>query len=644
MAEMVKISQPGVVPAAGVEKSAPLRTDNGGSSDKFERLAKETKEITTLYNLAVAVGSTLELPQVIWRLYKESARIVNATNFAVAIYDEEAEILNFRLTIHRGEPIKPFAIKPSNPQGVISRIFTKQTPLLLREIKAAARNALEIESFVPGLTVRSWLGVPILNPAVAEQSTQGIIALWSDQPNVFTDHDLWLLSAIATQAAIAIRNAQLFEASQRRATEMSLLHQLSQRRATEMALLHNIARTLSSTLEFNEVLTRVQESVNEILKVETGALFLTDALTGDLLFQVALGDLAGEIKPFRLPRDTGVAGQVASIGKPVLLTEVKPDTPEVAELAQPLSRPMRGLLAVPLILHQQVIGVLEVINKKDEDFTQNDLEVLSSIASYAAIAIENSRLLQNVLAKRDQVIEAEEQARRQLARDLHDGPTQLISSVMMRLDFCKLLLQREPAKLPQEIANTQKLADQAIHEIRTLLFEMRPLVLEAQGLDGALRIFVERRQKDVEGKTRLTLEIKTPNTNGHLSRQDDKVEAAIFAIVQEAVNNALKHAQAQRIEVQLKETIAAMYVIINDDGVGFDMDAVMSNYQQRGSLGMVNIRERTQLIGAELTMKSTPGAGTRITVYVPKAKEERMRKRGTGPLSLPLDMWQNGDV
>ncbi len=630
MIEMGKISPPEMA-----HKTPAGRVYNGETADKIERLVRETKEITTLYNLAVAVGSTLDVEQVIWRLYKESGRIINTANFTVVVYDEQANTLNFNLVISQGERLRSFSLKLTNHRGLVARTLIKQNPVLLRDT-SPNNTPFEIEPIAPALNIHSWLGVPILNPAVPDQSAQGVIAIWSDQPNAFTDHDLWLLSAIGTQAAIAIRNAQLFEASQRRATEMGLLHQVSQRRATEMALLNHIARTLSATLELNEVLTRVQQGTNEILKVEAGALFLTDALTGDLLFQTALGDKAGEIKPFRLTKEQGLAEEIVSLGRPVMITSA--DIPQFNGLEQKFGLPIRNLLGVPLISHEQVIGILVIINKKEEDFTQNDLELLSSIASYAAIAIENARLLQNVLAKQEQVIEAEEQARRQLARDLHDGPTQLISSIMMRLDFCKLLLEREPSRLPQEMVNTQKLAEQAIHEIRTLLFEMRPLVLETQGLVEALKVFIERHQKDVEDKTRLELIIKTSNASGAISRQEDKVEAAIFAIAQETVNNALKHAQASHITVQLKETATAIYVIITDNGIGFDLEAVLSNYQERGSLGMINIRERAQMIGAELTMDSTPGEGTHITVYLPKAKEERLRKRGTGPLSLPLDM------
>jgi signal transduction histidine kinase len=637
--DVIKRSSSNVSQSDVIEElqASPSQVNDRASVDEFERLARETKEIASLYNLAVAVGSTLNLNQVIWRLYKESSPIIDTSNFALALYDKNTNTLNFSLVVNQGKPVKPFSIKVADNQGLLAHLLTRQAPLLIQDL-TRINGRLEIEKIYPAKELRAWLGVPILNPALPDQSVQGVITLWSDKPNVFTKRELWLLSAIGTQAAIAVRNAQLYEANQRRIREVTLLNEVSQRRAMEMALLNDIARTLSSTLQFKEVLTRTTEGINKLLKVEVGFLFLIDALTGDLMFQRALGKRAKEVKPFRVPRGKDIAGRVALTGKPLLLREADLNQHRLHELEQQLNLPIRNLLCVPLISHEQVIGVLEIINKEDGDFTQSDLELLSSIASYAAIAIENARLHQNVLDKRDRVLEAEEEARKDLARDLHDGPTQLISSVMMRLDFCKMLLEREPGRLPQEIVTTQKLAEQAIHEIRTLLFEMRPLILEAQGLGEALKIFIERRQKDVEGKTRLALDLKSSNANGDISRQDTKVEAAIFAIAQEAVNNALKHAEAKNIAVQVKETATAIYLIVKDDGVGFDMDQVMSNYQERESWGVANIRERAQLLGAELTIKSIPGEGTHITVYVPKAKEERLKKRGTGPLSLPLDM------
>jgi signal transduction histidine kinase len=594
---------------------------------RTEDLAEELKEITSLYNVAVGVGSTLKLEEVIWRLYKESSRLIDTTNFAVVIYDGHTDTLNFALVINQGQQLKPLIVERSESQGLIANILTSQIPSLIPDLKRTDYNGVG--------QIRSWLGVPILNPLLTSEGPQGVIATWSFKPNKFTDRNLWLLSAIGTQAAIAIRNARMYEASQQQLAEMARLKDIAQRQVTEMALLNDITRTLSTTLHFDEVLFRIMERVEGVLKAEAGWLLLTAPKTYELVFQVGLGRTR-TIAPFKLSRGEGLAGEVALTGKPVL---VKFDSKKhnYEELKQGIDFEVNDIICVPLIQDDQVIGILEVMSKEGDEFTQHDLNLLTSIVPYAVIAIKNSRFHESVLSERDRVIEAEEQARKALARDLHDGATQLVSAMLMRLDFCKMLVDKDSEKLAQELEATQELARQAIHQIRTLLFELRPLTLEAQGLIAALEVFVERRQKDIiEGNTTISLKTKSINGDGDISRQDDKVEGTIFAIVQEAVNNAIKHARAQNIIVEVEETFTSIYTVISDDGDGFDVDEVLSTYDERGSLGMINIRERADLIGGDLKMKSAPHKGTKISIRVPKAKEERLKKRGmTGPLSLP---------
>ncbi len=598
---------------------SPDGNDNNVDQRRLTRLSQEIKEITALYNIGVAVGSSLNLREVLYTLYKDSSRLIDTSNFAIVVYDEHNEILSFALVVDQGKKLKPFFIKQSRSQGLVGRVLATRAPVLVRDT-AKTNTLFEVSRPAAERPIGSWLGIPILNPAAPSQSAQGVICIWSYEANAFSDHHLWLLSAIGTQAAIAIRNARLFESSQRR--------------ATEMAFLNDVARTLSATLELDKVLVRIMEEVDELLQVEAGSLLLTDPANGDLVFQIALGDKGQEVKPFRIPRGQGIAGEVALSGKPLLITNVDKDERHFKEVDLKSNFITRSILCVPLILYDQVMGVLQVLNKKTGNFTQHDLELLNSIASYAAIAIENARLHENVLAERDRVIAAEEQARRQLARDLHDGPTQLVANIMMKVDFCRKALQKSPSLLPDELDAIQKLAERASRQMRTMLFELRPLVLETQGLGAALQVFLDRRQQDVKG-TRLRLEVSSQQPGEDIPRQDDKVEAAIFAIVQETVNNALKHAQAKNIVVKLNETGKAIHTIIVDDGVGFEVNTVMNNYEKRGSLGMVNIYERAQLIGGEVKVTSAPSEGTTITVIVPKEKEERMKKRGTGPLSLP---------
>lgn len=609
----------------GVAQTVPALEDNKSSQSKVERLTREIKEVSTLYNIGVAVGSSLNLNEVLTTLYKESSRLIDTSNFAVVLYDEQTEDLNFAMVFDRGKPAKPMSLKLSDDRGLTGRVLLTQAPLLVADLLKGLTPA-QTERIPPEKRIRSWLGVPILNPTRTRQSAQGVIAVWSYSPNAFSEHDLWLLSAVGTQAAIAIRNAQLFESSQRR--------------AAETALLNDVARTLSSTLNLEEVLTRIMEQVEAVLNVEAGSLLLTDPATGELVFQIALGDKAAEVKPFRIPRGEGIAGEVALTGKPLMVANAHLDKRHFKKLDQTTKFLTRNILCVPLVLYDQIIGVLEVMNKRNGNFTQTDLDLLSAIASYAAIAIQNARLHENVLAERDKVIEAEEEARKKLARDLHDGPTQLVAGIMMSLDFSQKALEKDPSLLPKEIEHMKSLADRATHQMRTVLFELRPLVLETQGLGAALEVFLERRQKDInEQTTKLDLKIHTTNPGGDISRQDGKVEATLFALVQETVNNAIKHAQAKTIGVELRENNQAIYTTIWDDGKGFNVDEVMSNYEQRGSLGMINLRERTELIGAELTIDSAPGKGTRIIIHVAKDREERLKKRSvTGTLALPANM------
>ncbi len=211
-----------------------------------------------------------------------------------------------------------------------------------------------------------------------------------------------------------------------------------------------------------------------------------------------------------------------------------------------------------------------------------------------------------------------EQVRKALARDLHDGPTQLISAIVMQLAFCQKAMEKDPSLVPAQITSMQKLAAQAIHQMRTLLIELHPLTLETQGLEAALRILLERRQQEIE-TSRLTLNVDTCQPGGVISRQPARVEAAIFAVVQEAVNNALKHAQADNVLIQIEETPKAIRVVIVDDGVGFDLEETARGYEDRGSLGLVNIQERMELVGGQATLESAPGQGTRVSLCVPRA-------------------------
>ncbi len=387
--------------------------------------------------------------------------------------------------------------------------------------------------------------------------------------------------------------------------------------ALGMALVEEIGRDLASTLDLNEVLTQLLTRTYNIMEVEDGSILLLEEGSGDLISQVILGSLAKGTKSFRIPKGQGIAGQVAETGVPIIVNNAKDDPRHFTKIDKDTGFVTKSILCVPLLTHEKVVGVLEVFNKKSGPFAEQDQQLLSSIANYAAIAIENAQLHQNVVEERNHVIHAQEEVSHKLQRDLHDGPTQLVAAIQMGLDFTmKAMEHKEYAMAAEEINNMLQLAVRASHQMRTLLFELRPLILESKGLVAALEVFIQRHQAE-GAKTRLHLICISDHPDDEISRLEANVEAALFAIVQESVNNALKHARANNIFVRLTEEHHHLTLTIADDGVGFDVHQVIDNYEDRGSYGMVNLRERVAVANGDYTISSAPGEGTEILVHIP---------------------------
>ncbi len=210
------------------------------------------------------------------------------------------------------------------------------------------------------------------------------VALTQDQTDIVEAAE-WRLRVLADQVAIALRNAQLYESIQRQA------HQLR--------TLNRIARMVTSSLELDEVMRAVVKSINQILRVETGSLVLLDEETHELIFRITLHEDTEEMAPFRLKVGQGIVGWVVKTGKPARVNDVSKDPRFYAAVDQARGFHTRSVLCVPLILQKKVIGAIEVINKIDEtqpegvgEFTEEDEALLSAVAAFVAMAVENARL------------------------------------------------------------------------------------------------------------------------------------------------------------------------------------------------------------------------------------------------------------
>ena len=400
--------------------------------------------------------------------------------------------------------------------------------------------------------------------------------------------------------------------------------QEAQHRIAVLHVVHEVAGSLTSELNLEPLLHKILAAAVEVMDASAGSLILLDELTDELVFAVIEGGGGENLKGVRMARDKGIAGWVATHRKPLIVDDVNKDDRYYQSIADTFDFKLTSLLCVPMISRNKLIGVLQVLQSApNRYFGDLDQQLLITFANQTAIAIENARLYESLIEERDRLVVVEDEIRKRLARDLHDGPTQLLASIIMSLSFTKELIKRAPEHAPGEIDLNMSVAEKALKQLRTLLFDLRPVILETQGLIPALEVYAERLAETDQLNIILSVERE-------FERLSPKAEVAIFAVIQEAVNNAKKYAKAARIDLILRphESQNTMTIIIKDDGVGFDVHAMKARYDERGSLGMINMQERTSAINGTFTIHSEVGQGTEVVLSLPLTENLLSNSKG----------------
>jgi signal transduction histidine kinase len=314
-----------------------------------------------------------------------------------------------------------------------------------------------------------------------------------------------------------------------------------------------------------------------------------------------------------LPGVSGLLAHAIDEGEPSLSRNLSGD----AELNQLASlRSCHSAYCLPLRTGLDAYGILLFAHPDADFFTPDRREVLDIIAKQSVIAIQNARLYQDLEQEKNRMAEIQEESRKKLARDLHDGPTQSISAIAMRVNFARRLMERDPRAAAEELYKIEELARRTTKEIRHMLFTLRPLVLESQGLVAALESMADKMRETFNQNVIIHADPRV------IDVLEAGKQAIVFYIAEEAVNNARKHAQAEHIWVRLKMLRDGLSLLeVEDDGTGFDVNSVGNSYESRGSLGMINLRERTELVNGVLRIDSAPGRGTRVQVVIPLTEE-----------------------
>ena len=356
---------------------------------------------------------------------------------------------------------------------------------------------------------------------------------------------------------------------------------------------------VAAELSVDEVLQRLVDSARELAHARYAALGLPDGDGGFRRFLTSgmSDELVASLGP--LPRQHGVLGAMLETPSPYRTADIH-EHPRFRGWWPDAHPDMRSFLGVPIVAPEGVIGAFYLTEKLDApDFGDEDEELIGLLAAHAAIAIANARLHEQT---RELSIAAE---RNRLALDLHDAVSQRLFGLVLSAEAARTLLERDPAAAREQVDRLQSQAQEALEELRSLVFELRPTDVEQDGLAGALRKHVELLRR--LGEHELELDVDGEPT------ADARRDGEVLRIAQEALQNAVKHAGARRIAVRLSVAGEELLLVVEDDGVGFDPEAPEARSRR---LGLTSMEERAQRLGATLELVSAPGAGTTVRLRV----------------------------
>jgi len=306
--------------------------------------------------------------------------------------------------------------------------------------------------------------------------------------------------------------------------------------------------------------------------------------------------------------DAGVLYETVSQGKPVIVDGLA-DDPALRKFT-PFRR-CHSAICVPLSAGFEIYGAVVFASAKPKAFAEVHAEVLKAVANQGAVAMNNAQLYQDLQQEKERILAVGEEERSKLARDLHDGPTQSMSAIAMRLNYARLMIDHDPERVKTELFKLENLARRTTKEIRTMLFTLRPVVLETQGIKVAVEQLVERLHETCELPVSLEIDEEVAE------RVDSNLQAVAWSVTEEALTNAKKYSNAEQVWVRMSVQDGHFVTEIEDNGIGFDYAATMARYDERGSFGLLNYHERAALVNGRATVRTAPGHGTTVRLVVP---------------------------
>jgi signal transduction histidine kinase len=541
-----------------------------------------------LMELGRNLVAELDLETVLEQLLEIARDVTRARYVALGVLDDAGHGFSGLLTLGMDEATRARIARLPVGEGLLGELVRDPRPLRLARIDEHAQSS----GFPPGHPpMSSFLGVPIHIRGRA----YGNLYLTDKEDGDFDAADEDAVVALAGWAAIAIENARLYREEARRRRDL-------EQAARRYEAMTDIARAVGGVTQLDRVLTVVVDRARALVDARIACVILIDG--EDLVVSAISGADADQAVGTRFPRSGTVSAHAIRLARAVHLHDAPADI--TSELLDRLA-PRDGLL-VPLSFRGRALGVLTVFDRLSGGpaFSDEDALVVEGIAASAATGVATAQGVAEHALRRS--LRAAESERHRWSRELHDQTLQDLAGLRLMLDALADMDDLDDIKAVSERARTR--LNDAIAQLRHLVAELRPLVLDDLGIGPALRALAE--QVAASSQVDISLQVEFGYESGAASaRPPAEVEEATYRVVQESLNNAVKHSEARAISVSVIERDAEVSIEVRDDGVGFDPDGMHAGF------GLIGMRERVQLVGGRLRLDASPGGGATVRAAIP---------------------------
>lgn len=546
--------------------------------------------LAALHIASLELVKDLSLETVLKRIATLAREFANAKYAALGVFNESGELEKF---IPIGMNEKQIVQIDHEPVGKgLLGIFSynhKYTPLRIPEISAHEQSA----GFPKGHPqMHSFLGVPIL---LGDKLLGQLYLTDKIDYHEFTKQDEHAIETLAAYAAVAINNARLYAEIVKRDKELI-------QRNEDLKLLNEVAVKLSNVKSEDEILDRTLNIVMNYLHADAAEIYLMEEGEKSLRLAIHRGNFE---KTFsyrdRFQIGEGCIGKVAETGKVIILNNIKDEfrylQPEVIQAG------FQRMACIPLNTGNETIGIMITASKNKHNCDERRLNLLSAIANWTSISIENVRL--NKQSRRLAVLEERER----IGMDLHDGIIQSIYGVGLSLDFARMSMTDDPELVQQKIEEAIENLNKTIRDIRTYILDLRPRQFIGNDLKQGLQRLVDEFQANSGTKASLIC-----MQNNLVDFPADNA-TALFHICQEALANIAKHAEASHINIHLWTAKERVILEIVDDGKGFDLRKMSVTLGH----GLSNMHFRARKVGGDVEITSYPLQGTTVLAWVPRS-------------------------